>query len=831
MLLVVVLVIISVLALLGASFAYRMNADLASVQALQDQQQARFAAEAGITRAIMLLREGRWDMSNWYNNYQAFRRIPVYLPDARSEGEGKGGSESIADQEKVEGRPAYRFSLVAYEPSENQTERAKIRYGLTDEASKVNLNTATRSQLLALFDSVRHDNVTSEELADALIDWRDADDETSPRGAESGYYLTLHPAYRAKNAPLSSVEELLMIKGFNGRILYGEDYNRNGYLDDNENDGEQEGSAFPPDDGDGQLNQGLLPYVTVYSWDWNRSNDNKARVDINTVKFDQVASGMGDGGDGMPSGGGMRGAGGGAGGGGMGGAGMPAGGGPGGPGSAAGGDNAAGGLGGLQSFLTRVPAHITDEIRPEVIDFIAQAQKRGYKFKSIGDLLGLEIYDNGRSNHDRMWSDYARKFRQAERRMDDEQQQNGEGAEAEEEEEDEEEFGRESGGMRNRGGRGDAGRDDESTDRPRGDFRGREQESMDSGRNDRPRGDFRDRGGRSGNNSDEEEDEGGGTDPRRTNPSNRPGFGNSRGDQSPVFRLVSTDDFKGHIRLMQSIRDDAGGTNPEPDPGQGTGGDRPSRGGRGGSRGPGGVDRGGRDNSADSGDSSGQPERPGRGGRRGWPGADRDQEGGEGNEPGAGTDRQRGRGGRGGRGRGQENDGEDPDGEEDGEGGGGSSNPPLVSPVELSDMAVLCDRLCVWDSPVMAGLINVNTASAAVLRTIPGLDEEDVASIVGKRKSLEGPDKLTPAWLVTSGAITPEKFALISNLVTTRSIQFTIDSIGFADHVGSVKRIQAVVEMRGQMAQFKYYRDITSLGIGYPVWDDQRSEGFAFSDR
>ena len=43
--------------------------------------------------------------------------------------------------------------------------------------------------------------------------------------------MTLDPPYRAKNKPLDTVEELLMVKGFDGRILYGEDYNRNGYLD------------------------------------------------------------------------------------------------------------------------------------------------------------------------------------------------------------------------------------------------------------------------------------------------------------------------------------------------------------------------------------------------------------------------------------------------------------------------------------------------------------------------------------------------------------------------------------------------------------------------
>jgi hypothetical protein len=54
--------------------------------------------------------------------------------------------------------------------------------------------------------------------------------------------------------------------------------------------------------------------------------------------------------------------------------------------------------------------------------------------------------------------------------------------------------------------------------------------------------------------------------------------------------------------------------------------------------------------------------------------------------------------------------------------------------------------------------------------------------------------------------------------------------IGFADHVGAVQRVEAVVEMQGQLAQVKYYRDITSLGVGYPLDGDQRSEGFEFDD-
>lgn len=141
------------------------------------------------------------------------------------------------------------------------------------------------------------------------------------------------------------------------------------------------------------------------------------------------------------------------------------------------------------------------------------------------------------------------------------------------------------------------------------------------------------------------------------------------------------------------------------------------------------------------------------------------------------------------------------------------------------------DRLTTIPAAAVSGLINVNTAPVEVLKTIPGLEPEQAEAIVAKRAQVTGAEKASTGWLVSTGAIDAETFALISNQITTRSIQFAVDAIGFADHVGAMRRIQAVIEMRGQVSQIKYYRDITSLGMGYPVRDDERSEGFAFSDR
>ena len=111
--------------------------------------------------------------------------------------------------------------------------------------------------------------------------------------------------------------------------------------------------------------------------------------------------------------------------------------------------------------------------------------------------------------------------------------------------------------------------------------------------------------------------------------------------------------------------------------------------------------------------------------------------------------------------------------------------------------------------------------------------EEDVDAIVSRRQELTGAEKTTPAWLVTTGALDPAKFAVLTynHQLTARSLQYSLDVIGFADHTGTAKRLQVIIEMRGKLAQILFYRDISLLGLAYPVWDDERSEGFGFSNR
>lgn len=161
-----------------------------------------------------------------------------------------------------------QFWLIGRDPDERPLEYPV--FGLVDEASKLNINTATRTMLEAL-------PGMTPELAGAIIDWKDENFDQTENGAEDETYARLEPARRTKNAPFESIDELRLVYGASMEILVGEDTNRNGTLDRNEDDGEQSG---PLDDRDGQLLPGILEYVTVYSAQPNIRSDGTRRFNV-----------------------------------------------------------------------------------------------------------------------------------------------------------------------------------------------------------------------------------------------------------------------------------------------------------------------------------------------------------------------------------------------------------------------------------------------------------------------------------------------------------------------------------------------------------------------
>ena len=62
-----------------------------------------------------------------------------------------------------------------------------------------------------------------EDIVDSIKDWIDKDDESTRFVAENSYYQTLDRPYSCRNAPLESLEELLLVKGITRELFYGTD--------------------------------------------------------------------------------------------------------------------------------------------------------------------------------------------------------------------------------------------------------------------------------------------------------------------------------------------------------------------------------------------------------------------------------------------------------------------------------------------------------------------------------------------------------------------------------------------------------------------------------
>lgn len=144
------------------------------------------------------------------------------------------------------------------------------------------------------------------------------------------------------------------------------------------------------------------------------------------------------------------------------------------------------------------------------------------------------------------------------------------------------------------------------------------------------------------------------------------------------------------------------------------------------------------------------------------------------------------------------------------------------NPLTLDHLAVLLDRTTTLDpkQPAVAGLINVNTAPRLVLKCIEGLAQEQIESILEARARVGARAKETTAWLLTEEVVDLETFERIAAQITARGQQFTIEALGYADHIGMVTRLEVVVDMVGPIAQTIYYRDLSYLGGHYPIREE-----------
>ena len=318
-LLVLVLLVIAGVSLGAMTLLETMVVAKDSSQLGTQQTQAKYVADSGIEflRYFLAFSKNQQDeMGGWRENPQMFQAMNV-IPDS--------------DPMRIA-----NFTMIS--PNLDETGQfSGIRYGLQNESARLNLNAlvvidesyggaaATMAALGSADADLSSLGISSEvveeatgttdlqnlgrsllmglpgmteDVADAILDWIDEDDEPREYGCEVEYYSQLPTPYEPANGPIQSVEQLLLVRGVTPELLFGLDQNRNGVLDQGEMNSMSGGmmpmgnSAMSSTSGSSSTSStgeeisqpdplGWAQYLTLHSAEKNVDRDGNPRVHLN----------------------------------------------------------------------------------------------------------------------------------------------------------------------------------------------------------------------------------------------------------------------------------------------------------------------------------------------------------------------------------------------------------------------------------------------------------------------------------------------------------------------------------------------------------------------
>ena len=133
------------------------------------------------------------------------------------------------------------------------------------------------------------------------------------------------------------------------------------------------------------------------------------------------------------------------------------------------------------------------------------------------------------------------------------------------------------------------------------------------------------------------------------------------------------------------------------------------------------------------------------------------------------------------------------------------------------DLPVALDQLTVTNATYQVGLINVNTASAWVLQTLPGLELATAEAIVLTRGGLTAEQRKTIAWLAREEVVDAETFKKIAPYLTARSFQFHFHVMAYAVPSGRYRVFETVIDVAPDTPTISYVRDLTRLGLPFSI--------------
>ncbi len=197
--LIVVLGMVLLLSALLFAFSRTTRASLQIAESFRESAQAMTCARAGLGLAIAAVAE--------VNDSASDRRFADLRTGEKTFPVGEGHCAVTITEESG------RLNVNALQGKDGRPNRQRI------------------DQMLRLIDLLNRRKEATKRIGygvvPAVIDWIDADDEptllpfveSAGQGVESSYYENRDPAYRCKNAPMDTIEELQWIKGISAETF------------------------------------------------------------------------------------------------------------------------------------------------------------------------------------------------------------------------------------------------------------------------------------------------------------------------------------------------------------------------------------------------------------------------------------------------------------------------------------------------------------------------------------------------------------------------------------------------------------------------------------
>jgi DNA uptake protein ComE-like DNA-binding protein len=138
----------------------------------------------------------------------------------------------------------------------------------------------------------------------------------------------------------------------------------------------------------------------------------------------------------------------------------------------------------------------------------------------------------------------------------------------------------------------------------------------------------------------------------------------------------------------------------------------------------------------------------------------------------------------------------------------------MQSGMTADEFALVADYLSVSSENTIEGRVNVNTASPAVLCTLPGISSDLAQQLILYR--LQNQDKLTSiAWVVDAlGQNNNSALASLAagDYITTRTYQFSADIVALGPSGRGYRRVRYILDTSSGTPKVAFRRDLTHLG-------------------